>query len=1136
MQRAGGWTRTAGLITLALFTFILLLLGYCLANPNSLKPLAESITEWALNRPLEIDGDLSLSLSMTPTLSVTDARLGNAADGNAPYMIRAGYARAQIDLGALFDRRVHLLDLEARDAVLYLEDRVGGRPNWVFFAADDEDDEDGEDPWSFMIQQLLITDSSVYANIGELAPIELSIPHLEETAAEGDQLDLNGHGSLNGDPWQINGRIGPFSELLSAGQITLDLNLMIDDVEIGARGSIGNLAALSALDLGLSIYGPDAELLGEILLMPHLFKEDIALQAEIRPSGSGHALSVSGHVAEFDIETAGTIANLAGFDGWDGSALISGPDLGVFGKALQIGGFPDGPFEVKGAVHLHAGDLDLKGVTVRTEDATLTIDADFQQFPRREGAVGNIRLTGDDISEFSALLRLPQLPAAPFDVRLSLGAEGSEILNSTATVGEHELTVRGMVGEYPDFHDTDLTVSASGVDIASLLQAFAVEQPISGRYQAGARLIVDPAGLSLRQSTFSTTGAELEGDLNWPDPSRLNALTFRGSVTLADLAATGALFGISGLPSEPIGSSASLTLEDGEVTLDDSRTRLRSLEMIASGRLGQPGTVGDLELSIALTGPHLSELFEDALREDANPFKLETRVRGREDGLEVRSFALQADGGEFTATGLLALSPDLTGSHLSLNGSGSKLSAIVPAFPNYAPPDVPWQIHAQVELPDPDHLQISKGELRIGTVDVRLDGILNTEEQNRTRLTFSARGDRIRDIGQVGQVPWPDHPFDVTADLEGTLNSIEIENLQAHWGDSDLSGRGSVVLDDRPHIEVHGQSGVLDIYDLQHALFGAPADLEPEDDSVKVFSDAPIPMHLFADFDAVLDLQVDRFRGQRARLEDISLELNISDGVLQLNRAAYRDELGYFDASALLRPEGETVYLELALTGEDMDMGFFTNRAKERDAAPRYTMDVDIWGHGRTVAELAGSLNGALLVSSDGGRINNQLLEVFAGDFLSNVLDVLNPFAESEEFTNMDCLVLNAAVVDGKVKMEPGFVMRTDRLNMFVYGTANLKKESLDLSLASQARRGIGISAATITNPYFKVGGTLAKPALQLDPTSAAVAASVATATAGLSILVRGLFDRLMGTRNPCPEFLDYQQKMPARPDTAGQR
>ena len=76
------------------------------------------------------------------------------------------------------------------------------------------------------------------------------------------------------------------------------------------------------------------------------------------------------------------------------------------------------------------------------------------------------------------------------------------------------------------------------------------------------------------------------------------------------------------------------------------------------------------------------------------------------------------------------------------------------------------------------------------------------------------------------------------------MNTLQFKTLEARWGDSDLSGGGSILLADRAFVEVRGQSNVLDIYDLQHALFGAPEDIEPADDSEKVFPDIPIPMPL----------------------------------------------------------------------------------------------------------------------------------------------------------------------------------------------------------------------------------------------------------------------------------------------------
>ncbi len=1127
MQRARRWAVTGGLTVSALVIAIVMLIGISLISPNTLKPLAESITERALGRPLQINGDLGLELSMTPAISVTDARLGNAPGATAPYMITAGFVRVQLDLAALFDNRVHLLDLQARETVLYLEDSVDGPPNWQFF--DGDDDESGADPWSFMIQQAELLDCRIHAAIGELHPIELTIPRLEETSDANDHLNLNGLGELNGRSWRLSGRIGPFSEMLLAGRIDADVDLTVDAVEIDAQGTIGNLATLTGLDLRLAVHGPEALLLGEIFRMPESFAGDVALDAEIRPTADGHATSMTGHVSDFTIETAGTITDLAGFDGWDGSVHISGPDLGVAGKALQIEGFPDGPFDIKGLLHRQGGDLDLHDVTIRTDDVTLHLAAEFEQFPSRQGAWGTIRLSGADISEFRTLLRSPSLPAMPFDVRLSLAASGAEDFTATVTVGRHTLDMAGTIGEFPDLHGTELQSSLRGEDIATLLQAFSVDQPLTGPYEANAGLHLDENGLHLKEGTFTMAGHAIEADLHWPDQTMPGLITVDGRLSLDNLSATGALFGFSGLPEYPTTSIARLRIEAGKLTLEESRTRLRAMEIQADGIFGASGNPSDLQLNLGIQGPRVSELFDDALADSQLPFNLQARIRGHDETLEIDSFALATAGGTFNADGTVALSPGLAGSRLRLEGGGDKLSLLLPAFPYYVPPDHPWQLNAEVELTDTNHVSFRESRLQIGSINVQVDGILDIADQSRTTLTFAASGDRISDIGRIGDVPWPDHPFDLSADLAGTLNTINIQDLEARWGDSDLAGNGKVLLIDRPFIEVHGHSNLLDIYDLQHALFGAPEDIEPEDDGTKVFPDTPVPMDMFAGFDAIIDVQVDRFRGQRTRLEDISLQLNVEDGVLHLDRAAYRDEIGHFDASALLRPQGDGVYLELALTGEDVDVGLFTSMAKSKDRIPRYTLDVDIWGNGKTVADLAGGLNGTLLVSSDGGEIDNGLVETLGGDFLSNVLETLNPFVESEPVTKMDCLVLNASIIDGRLKMAPGFVMRTDRLNMFVYGSANLETEILDLSLATQARRGIGISAATITNPYFKVGGTLASPALELDPANAAIAASVATATAGLSILVRGVFDRLRGTQNPCPNFLEFEQKHPVK-------
>jgi len=93
-------------------------------------------------------------------------------------------------------------------------------------------------------------------------------------------------------------------------------------------------------------------------------------------------------------------------------------------------------------------------------------------------------------------------------------------------------------------------------------------------------------------------------------------------------------------------------------------------------------------------------------------------------------------------------------------------------------------------------------------------------------------------------------------------------------------------------------------------------------------------------------------------------------------------------------------------------------------------------------------------------------------------------------------------------------------------GSINLRNEKLDLGFSTRSRKGIGISAGKAITPYFKIGGTLANPRLALDPKGVALSGGAAVATAGLSILAEGLWDRWIATsKNPCEGLVSKLRK-----------
>ena len=111
-------------------------------------------------------------------------------------------------------------------------------------------------------------------------------------------------------------------------------------------------------------------------------------------------------------------------------------------------------------------------------------------------------------------------------------------------------------------------------------------------------------------------------------------------------------------------------------------------------------------------------------------------------------------------------------------------------------------------------------------------------------------------------------------------------------------------------------------------------------------------------------------------------------------------------------------------------------------------------------------------------------------------------------------------MVDGIVELRPGFVERTDKIDIAAVGRIDLKTEILDIHFHNAPRKGIGVSAAGLVRPYIKVGGSLVRPSLVLDTPGALLHGGAAVVTGGLSIVAGHLLERLSSTGDPCAKVV----------------
>jgi hypothetical protein len=137
-------------------------------------------------------------------------------------------------------------------------------------------------------------------------------------------------------------------------------------------------------------------------------------------------------------------------------------------------------------------------------------------------------------------------------------------------------------------------------------------------------------------------------------------------------------------------------------------------------------------------------------------------------------------------------------------------------------------------------------------------------------------------------------------------------------------------------------------------------------------------------------------------------------------------------------------------------------------------------------------LDGKIIYAHRGGQIANRYMNLLFGDLTSEVIKRINVFSQKKTYTEINCFISHMKINDGLA--EQAFVLDTPQTTFRAAGKINLKTEALDLRFKTTPKQGIkvpglgrvSLSLGELTKPV-KIGGTLAKPSITIDPTQTAV-------------------------------------------------
>lgn len=389
-------------------------------------------------------------------------------------------------------------------------------------------------------------------------------------------------------------------------------------------------------------------------------------------------------------------------------------------------------------------------------------------------------------------------------------------------------------------------------------------------------------------------------------------------------------------------------------------------------------------------------------------------------------------------------------------------------------------------------LQNASGSLRSGAVTVtaagagaslQFDGNADASTLGRLTGRLQISGDNFADFAWLAGFASPDTPpYDALADVAVTGRTLKISFLpETRIGDSDLSGPLEIRFGgETPVIDADLKSANLDFDDLG-IIFGIPIGVgEGEtvsneqararrilDESSRLIPDAEID---FTRLDAVDgDVQFEAVKVSDAIFDIRGLKLELTIDGRTVRAPVIQLDFGQGRLNSYVTLDGSQSPAMTTAEGQLTDVPF-SNLAASPYLKGALQGEFKVEGAGNGFRDVAASLTGRASLWSENADLLAIVAEGAALD-VGEVLLLINQRAAEEKYTPGRCTAISLALEDGIGTLDPAVIDTEDSL-VVGKGTLNLKRESMDLSVRSEAK---DVSFGTLVGD-ISVGGTFRNP------------------------------------------------------------
>jgi len=1127
-------------ILLTLVAMLLLLVAgavvWLINDTERVRALTEQLVSNLTERTLRIEGDFDYHLGTVTTISATDIAWQNAAWSSQPTMLTIADATVSIDLLSLYKKPIVITHARVSGARLDFEWGPDGKSNWLLEALRSKDKNKPKNPLPLLLDTADLQDIELHFRHPDLTDdLLIRVDRASQQQDEEYNLVARIQAVFDGRDMQLEGKIGPFPELIIAGAVGFDFSVTGPNASLALNGRLSDLASLQDPNFELQFVAPEIETIFDIFNMREITRGAANLHGYLHTVDGAAEGSLAGQVGEFDVDAALTAASLYPLRHFSLKLDSEGPDAQAAGSVIGVDNLPREPYTLSLNAHETAAGLAVDKAVFETAGASLDGTALIRSYPELADIDLDINVEAENIARFSDLLPGASVPA----ISMSLQAKSSsdvtteaDDVEATLRLGRMKAGISGSLVEAPNFAGSEFSYQASLPDTSRLQEIFGLplRQAVPLDLSGDAKVTSEGLVLANTQGEIGQHTFTVKSDI--PLHQSDTQLKLVGKVAGPNAAEAALLFvDKSNVPPLPYAFNGTVSIAGSQFSFSPVKGNIGDNQISVTGDVILTGSKPYATLNLYAEGADLNQLVQalDIEEVPGGDYSLSSLLQVSPEGFKLTDFNFQAETGQVQGTIDSGWPDEQINLQFDLSGSSDRSSNLLPYIPNYQPADVSVEFTARGSL-QPNFIDIDNLDMRLGSSNIELGGRLTLKpEVAAENIAIKASGRKLTDLGKFDGWQFEPVPFSASATVSGTGNHIVMDNMDIIAGPSDLRGNIELYLGEVATINAVLHSNRIDARTPESKLDRqAPAEAAPtaERPDNRVIPDFNLPLELLEELNGKLVLNMDQFISKRFNLTNIQLIGSLQDELLEIPVFKADTSKGSIDGKITITPDPRGRHLETRISGTGVVIPLKELDDYLREAHPGSKVDLHLMAVGDNTRELAATLNGFVWFQGGERKILNSRLNLLFGDFLTEVFVAMNPFAQQEEYELLKCDRLMFELTNGVLETAPAALLLTDKVSILAAGSVDLRTEKIDFSLETTPRKGIGLNTGDIVNAFSKIEGTMAKPRLRLDPTGTLVEGGAAVATMGLSIVAKSLYKRWLGPRKPCEKITKEARKI----------